>query len=538
MTRDETFATDIICKLIKPDKANKVLLDLNEQQWFKVIDYKMDIDFRNKLKVYVPFVRYKYIDFRSLLPKKTKLTTMYNCIVVDTIVYGYKDRNVSSSGYSATGDAELADYLRLFLRFQKDTTSKKKEAFDAQSPTITVFANIANCRILENHYDEYKIIQVPTTSGRLAFIKLGDTVILVGQHAKEENGKYTVFTLDTLNKIASMATMPTLVFGQFFDEYESRESTIVGKLRQSHRHDQRVLRYVGYTVWFTDLEYSGHCLSYKNDILVIISTHKASNAGKFVCVDDHSKKTKIECETSGDVWDTRCVKHTDCPFYMRTTKPYRGGCDSGYCEMPVGVKSIGFTKYEISESSAPYCYGCGMSQSPEQCCKSQVNPEYAFPGDLPWEHFDDTLTAPCETLEELTDVAFQALFDARPLPLEDKIHLKIIDTAVVDANYIKESCDALLKQFNLERLKYRFGRTVEARVYEWAPLISNVPLAPPLPGGIFFKANVCIHQPEKESGKLIEYECRRNSVSKEYVFVYVRVMHSISEDGIAFYVAP
>jgi hypothetical protein len=87
------------------------------------------------------------------------------------------------------------------------------------------------------------------------------------------------------------------------------------------------------------------------------------------------------------VWDHRCVDDADCPFYQanRTYPNVRGGCSTnGLCEMPVGVKRVGFRKY----TGQPACHGCAPSAASDDamaaCCEARraaagaPTPDYAF----------------------------------------------------------------------------------------------------------------------------------------------------------------
>lgn len=66
-------------------------------------------------------------------------------------------------------------------------------------------------------------------------------------------------------------------------------------------------------------------------------------------------------------WDKKCRNNTDCPFY-RVNGDERGGCmkNTGICEMPVGVKKLGFTKYYDKGRYKPFKY---------------PNGDYVFPND-------------------------------------------------------------------------------------------------------------------------------------------------------------
>jgi hypothetical protein len=110
----------------------------------------------------------------------------------------------------------------------------------------------------------------------------------------------------------------------------------------------------------------------------------------YKCVGDESIKSNALCNSPFDIVgnpknptiaDKPCVVDTECPFY-KANKKYpntRGGCiTGGKCEMPVGVKRIGYTHYFDRGQYSPFCYGCG---SDLDCCRTQKEPDFAFPND-------------------------------------------------------------------------------------------------------------------------------------------------------------
>jgi hypothetical protein len=93
---------------------------------------------------------------------------------------------------------------------------------------------------------------------------------------------------------------------------------------------------------------------------------------------------RIECESNIDtyyrakprgVWDRKCVKDSECPFYKanRNYNNSRGGCINGTCEMPLGIKKLGNRYFDLDYT--PKCYNCSNN-----CCKFP-NPDYIFPND-------------------------------------------------------------------------------------------------------------------------------------------------------------
>ena len=109
-----------------------------------------------------------------------------------------------------------------------------------------------------------------------------------------------------------------------------------------------------------------------------------------MCVTDPSIKSRAACESAfdafgapkprgPDVWDAPCTADIQCPFYRSNGKyaNHRGGCDAGYCEMPLGVERAGYRKIAKLQ---PLCHGCGPEpEAQATCCAGQMpDPDYAF----------------------------------------------------------------------------------------------------------------------------------------------------------------
>ena len=59
------------------------------------------------------------------------------------------------------------------------------------------------------------------------------------------------------------------------------------------------------------------------------------------------------------IWDKPCEKNEDCPFYGKNKHHQidRGKCVDKYCELPVGVRRISYTKYDDVDSvNKPFCH--------------------------------------------------------------------------------------------------------------------------------------------------------------------------------------
>lgn len=111
---------------------------------------------------------------------------------------------------------------------------------------------------------------------------------------------------------------------------------------------------------------------------------------------------KMICESGYDsygnkkdigVWDKPCKEDNECLFY-KSNKNYKnnfGKCVSGYCQLPLNVKRIGYKYYD--PNTKPLCYNCDkddwfVASKLGLCCDIQKNknnfksPDYAFKNDL------------------------------------------------------------------------------------------------------------------------------------------------------------
>jgi hypothetical protein len=84
------------------------------------------------------------------------------------------------------------------------------------------------------------------------------------------------------------------------------------------------------------------------------------------CLNNPDAKSQLLCPT---IWDQRCIKNEDCPFYQKNTNypNYFGGCESGFCQMPLGIKRTFYRTYD--PDSKPICHNGPCDPN---------KPDYAF----------------------------------------------------------------------------------------------------------------------------------------------------------------
>ncbi len=133
------------------------------------------------------------------------------------------------------------------------------------------------------------------------------------------------------------------------------------------------------------------------------SSGSSGSSGIYGCYGNNKIVSKFECDSyytkEGapksyySIWDKKCSTNEECPYYKKNTRyeNNRGGCINGSCEFPIGVKRIGFTKYNDEEYNSPLCYNC-PDTTDLNCCanikESQdrngvgIKNDYVFENDI------------------------------------------------------------------------------------------------------------------------------------------------------------
>jgi galactitol-specific phosphotransferase system IIB component len=119
--------------------------------------------------------------------------------------------------------------------------------------------------------------------------------------------------------------------------------------------------------------------------------------GYYGCYGNSEIKGKFECDsyynidgtpkTYYSLWDKRCAVNEDCPYYKANANypNNRGGCiNGGFCEFPVGVKRLGFTKYSDKNLNKPLCYNCDneVAGTDTATATAKKKPDYVFENDF------------------------------------------------------------------------------------------------------------------------------------------------------------
>lgn len=373
-----TFKDNKIDVILSYIDLNNNILNFDPNLKLEFVDYENRYD-KSALKLKLPFYISENIDLTVYFENfKNKNNPVRNCIQFNTIIYGnnkntYKDEKKFSQCLNIIltliGNFELINYYTQYFKFYDETIDyiEKKnhhilsrkgknilEQFDNNKRTNWFNENnIIDNRTqiikpkysLKGFYDSYNnsfdfignnIENIP--------INENDIIILENQDRDEENGTYYV-------------------------KYIFDNKVLLKKIKDTHVNK--------------DDYYKGLNINYNYECI-----NKPQIKTKGLCESEYTENNILK--NNMDIWDKRCVYNTDCPFYQKNKnyKNYFGGCLDGYCQMPIGVKRIGYIKYD--KNTKPLCYNCIITNEKmnnNDCCFDQLNkklypnlisPDYAF----------------------------------------------------------------------------------------------------------------------------------------------------------------
>jgi len=336
-------AEDIIVETHDPSNAYAIthfeILSLKQtavNDMIGFIDFEKDMDI-HKLKIYVPIAISESIDMSLYFSNRKKdKFPVKSVLAFKTLVWMYTTHTIPSDClgevFDRIADVDDTNYFTLHLKFCNVAQNKLRNINKFiterdQLPILEQFQSSTNAVILEPAYNLHGFYE----SEKQTLNVKGDTLeglpfdivkklVLTKQVRLEENGTYVVKGMTATDTVLQKIDTP-----------------------QSKTSDQ-----------------------------------------EYRCVGDPTIKNKGLCNSIYDasrnlkrfktVWDKPCVENTECPFYQanKSYPNYRGGCNDGFCEMPIGVTRIGFTKYE----GKPMCHGCSLSKP--DCCDLQASPDFAF----------------------------------------------------------------------------------------------------------------------------------------------------------------
>lgn len=312
-----------------------------------------DVDI-HKLKTFIPYAQFEDHDMNLYFPRykdrfPVKRTMSFDVVVATSLDTHRKFAHEHHKFISNANTMDKNNYYNKFFKFT-DTSESFLSKFNSH------VNNRQDLTILEQ-FDESDIMDVPVVTAKnnvygyfdsvnsLLYLMqshidniplvYGQKVVLMNQDREEELGKYEVFKVNTASAVLKKEDVS----------------------RRHHADDQFDNRY--------------KCVG---DPL---------NLNRGLCESDYDEMG--EKKQRKTVWDRPCQTNDECPFYQANKNylNYRGGCNDGYCELPIGMKSISYRKYDPTQK--PWCHGCPKANP--TCCDDQKNrkmfphlksPDYAF----------------------------------------------------------------------------------------------------------------------------------------------------------------
>lgn len=278
--------------------------------------------------------------------------------VDNVLIRSHAARNAFYAGYFKFTPASM----RAIRAVQIKHESFKEETLEPEIVTGT-FASIENVRTIRTANE---LDGIP--------LRIGDRLELKKQGRLAENGSYIVSARDI---DGAMLTSPPVIEDLTGTRLRMSKSKVSIVSSGGIVDVLRLVLVPGEDVYIRPLHCKGTVVSVNRiDLIENVDPIQDSKFDpKSLCVTNTSEVTKELCESGFDkergIWDRPCTKDVDCPFY---SSDKRGGCmDSGYCELPLGVKRLSFRKY----SGEPMCRNC-LDPYDAFCCDDHDRPDYAF----------------------------------------------------------------------------------------------------------------------------------------------------------------
>lgn len=388
---------------------------------FKIdfIDYSgLDI---NLLKYYIPYAKVNnvsldvfFLQYKTLFPVKTLMS-------IDLLICGpesiEKDiilRDTIFSLLILADNFSVLNYYTIYFKFWSQTYNllRYKNNYIKNRDTLNIleqfsfpskkryFELVINNNVEGYYQESLYSFTIKNTQINNIPLQIGWRIILNNQFSFSENGEYFVKNID-INKQETRMEKKLILQGNHYkidiNNNLILDSNLLGidgvNIDNIKRTD---------IIYISNIDKWGHLHDKK-----ITLFNLPPGGGNEISLDDTrwsctdpTIKIKGLCESEYTIdgitkkpvptfWDRRCEKNVECPFYQanKNYSNYYGGCDNGYCSMPVGVDRIAYRLYD--KRTKPLCYGC-VEEKIGDCCEEQKNkklypdlesPDLAFPLD-------------------------------------------------------------------------------------------------------------------------------------------------------------
>jgi hypothetical protein len=302
-----------------------------------------DVDV-HRVRVLLPSVSQKALDVKRLLPKSSPKPRVLTLLAVDALIvcrataprfaeaYGYVYADLEPMLPAVSYHSKRIDFWQETLDRAAQHSERVRAAVDTRRGVLEQFKSQEHPVLLEvnepldgfvTQRGEQQLMQLESESVSGVRLRDGDRLFLNAESPAEHNGAWTVRAgLAADGSIALTRPAPAA----------SRSSA-------------------------NDDDVKGRCIG-RTEL-----------------------RTRQDCAAVRGVWDAPCEAHDDCPFFQKNNnyRNYRGGCRNGFCELPVGLKRVGYRTFELSDASFPFCHACIGGPASSGCCKQQERDRALYP---------------------------------------------------------------------------------------------------------------------------------------------------------------
>lgn len=360
-----------------------------EATHLRIIDYS--IEDPHLIKFMFPFAFMETKDINSLVTMPTK-----GFVKVLSTHIGFGSRNINGLkvDHVRTNLEWLAFYSIHFTVCKalsiEGFSNKSVDPIDVEIKS-SITAQLL--RIDRTIFKEIRVSKRPLEVQKVS-LAVGDSISIKNQKNHHLNGKYQIAQLHDSPFEMVLVTATPLKFSDITMNKVVRRHILLDTVNTNFFRNTKPLdirlEYLD-KVYFEDIRYGAVVSEIIEPGLYefLLYNDQSNDVNEYECVGISTIFTQDVCETKGHVWDKRCESNDECPFYM-ANKNYpnsRGGCIDGYCEMPLGVERLGYTKFTTDADA--FCHRCHDVTKPT-CCDEQkkttsypqlLTPDYAFKGD-------------------------------------------------------------------------------------------------------------------------------------------------------------
>ncbi len=293
---------------------NPMILKRLQHQKLDIYNYD-DIDI-NLLKFFLPHCIVSNKDLKLIFNSFHSKSVIHLCMAFNHVLYSYGNKAPYLYDYIINFYTHNHDYINYYHKFYKihpRTLELLSTTIVEPFESIQYIIDTPYEKLFYNHEKNLLILK---TNTKLQTIQTDDVLELKNQKHKIENGLYQIVQV---------------------------------------KHN---------LIYAKKINYSKHNTDDPNDPLYMCYTNPNIKI-KGLCLSPYD--ILGEKKQKKDVWDKPCEFDHECPFFQKNKNylNYRGGCQDGYCEMPMGTNRKGFRYYE----GEPLCHD-------NSCDKNY--PDYAF----------------------------------------------------------------------------------------------------------------------------------------------------------------